>query len=183
MDDPEEEGDLKIDPFKRTPPPFVLDISREAVKQMKQKEMEERESLDLLPDCPPQILRKTPSRVLLKTRATKQRAKFTNLQTSSTPDLRPKSKRDSIDDPFYLEAVLNAFPKPPVHTPGRYTSRAPVNPGLRRQNSNFSLPTPRAYPGRVSKNWLDRPVQGNIYQSRRPPSFIDRFGDGRPEGW
>lgn len=164
-----EEEEPYVSPYTRTPPPFILDISKEAVARRKAKEEEEEEDLQLLPEAP-QMLRRAPSsNALMQIQSNKQRPSLSALRSGSTPNLLSTSKREnSPDDPFYLERFLKEFPRPPVRNPGEYTRREPVNPRVRRQNSNFSYPSSRAYPELVksrAKHWIDRPVGRDVFSA------------------
>ncbi|OCB86897.1 hypothetical protein A7U60_g6070 [Sanghuangporus baumii] len=165
---------------RRTPPPFVFDISREARSRIKRRMVEEHEEIDLLPECLPEMLRRAPStNALVQSKGAQQRHRLKDLRLASTPDLRSRAKRDSFEqDPFYLEDMIRQFPRPPVHNPGEYKSREAINPSVRRQNSNFSLPTSKAYPDRTrtqTRHWIDRPVHRDVIYSRQPPSSNNAF--------
>ncbi|KAL5523857.1 hypothetical protein ACEPAG_8030 [Sanghuangporus baumii] len=160
---------------RRTPPPFVLDINRDASGRIKRRMVEEHEEIDLLPECLPEMLRRAPStNVLVQSKGAQQRRQLKDFRLASTPDLRLRAKRDSLEqDPFYLEDMIRQFPRPPVHNPGEYRPREAINPSVRRQNSNFSLPTSKAYPERArvqTRHWIDRPVHRDVIYSRQPPS-------------
>ena len=160
--------------------PFVLEISKETVERAKQRIKAREIERDLLPECPPSIRRSPSSNLLIHLKPVptgpQLRPQPNSTRVSamkSTPDLRVKHKRDSKvsleddDDPFYLESFISQFPRPPVHEPGAYKSREPVNPRVRRQNSNFSMPTSRAYPDRAQVQ--PRKVEGRVLKGTVKP--------------
>lgn len=162
-------------PATRTPSPFGHNITQQGSSASRRRIVEEHEEIELLPECLPEMLRRAPStNALIQSRGTQQRH-LKDLRQASTPNLRLRAKRDSLDeDPFYLEEMIRQFPRPPVHNPGEYKPREAVNPNVRRQNSNFSLPTSRAYPDRAkmqAKHWIDRPVQRDLFHSGQPPTI------------